>query len=608
MRKGLTEAGPTCLRTAVGGLHHLVVGLGAMLVIAAPARSDWVNLTGAETAPNIAEITVLGDRVRVALEIHIGDLTAFKELVPDDWRTQGTSGRPPLAERLRRFSEDGLQVLADGARLQARLERAEPRLRKDRYSPFAGMVHPVTKRRLPEPPKDKRVLYVELDYPFKGRPTTLTFIPPSDASGRRAVTIGFIAYHKAVPVIDFRYLSAAAKLTLDWEDPWYSRFQNPNLKRHHKSALMSFLYVEPREVRHEAMIRVKDLLERTDLGLTDRATLSLADQTRINALAEAYFAARNPVTIDGAPRTPASAEAQFLTISLKGIRAIETPAPLDLSTAVVGVMLRYPVKGLPQTASVRWEIFSAREQRVAGSVIDPAGPLGTFATPADCMIEWRNFLRRYKEPEVAPLMVAQSSAARVPLLSAVLLVLATGLVVLAVRGKLIPRPASAALASISVVSAILLMQVGVVSVRNPFAGPPSAPAAKQIVSDVLTNVAHAFVEVDPAARRSALETVVAKDRIGDMETDITRVNTVAIAGGGTGRVETVADVAVSQIARLEGVPGFRSLAEWSATAAAGHWGHVHRRRFTIRAIVDLAERDGRWMLAGLTLLEMKAAR
>ena len=51
-------------------------------------------------------------------------------------------------------------------------------------------------------------------------------------------------------------MATAATLNLDWADPWYSRFDNPNLKRHHKSALMSFLYVEPYEVRHEILARI----------------------------------------------------------------------------------------------------------------------------------------------------------------------------------------------------------------------------------------------------------------------------------------------------------------------------------------------------------------
>jgi len=44
-----------------------------------------MNLTGAETSQNIAEIYVLDDHVKVKLEVYIGDLEKFEELVPDEW-------------------------------------------------------------------------------------------------------------------------------------------------------------------------------------------------------------------------------------------------------------------------------------------------------------------------------------------------------------------------------------------------------------------------------------------------------------------------------------------------------------------------------------------
>jgi hypothetical protein len=194
---------------------------------------------------------------RSTFEVYIGDLDKFEDLVPDDW-LRDAGGRDSLDERLERFSREGLQFVTDtGEQLIAEVVAIEPRLRVDRQSPFAGMINPITRARVPEAPADKRVLYVELDYPFLEQPKTLRMIPPLDPdSDIAAATIGFIAYHKSVPVIDFRYLGAAAELTLDWSDPWYSKFRNVNLKRHHASALMTFLYVEPYEVRHEVLTRV----------------------------------------------------------------------------------------------------------------------------------------------------------------------------------------------------------------------------------------------------------------------------------------------------------------------------------------------------------------
>lgn len=59
--------------------------------------------------------------------------------------------------------------------------------------------------------------------------------------------------------IGFKYLSTPARLVLDWEDPWYTAFDNPNLRRHHATSVSSFLYVAPREIRHETLMRVRDL-------------------------------------------------------------------------------------------------------------------------------------------------------------------------------------------------------------------------------------------------------------------------------------------------------------------------------------------------------------
>jgi hypothetical protein len=51
------------------------------------ARADWMNLSGAEEAANIAEITVEQTHVRVNLEVYLEDLVSFRDLVPDDWVT-----------------------------------------------------------------------------------------------------------------------------------------------------------------------------------------------------------------------------------------------------------------------------------------------------------------------------------------------------------------------------------------------------------------------------------------------------------------------------------------------------------------------------------------
>ena len=82
-----------------------LVWLFCDLVNPPQARTDWINLTGAETAPTIAEIYVLDDHVKVVLEIYIRDLTIFDDLVPDDWGNALQTKRPSI---------DDLQDLTGG--------------------------------------------------------------------------------------------------------------------------------------------------------------------------------------------------------------------------------------------------------------------------------------------------------------------------------------------------------------------------------------------------------------------------------------------------------------------------------------------------------------
>ena len=120
------------------------------LILTAPfARADWINLTGAGTAPNIAEIYVLDDHVRVKLEVYIGDLDKFEELLPDDWLNDSPGMRPSLNQRMHTFASERLQfITGKGVNLPARLELVEPRIRVARPSPAAGSINPITRQQI----------------------------------------------------------------------------------------------------------------------------------------------------------------------------------------------------------------------------------------------------------------------------------------------------------------------------------------------------------------------------------------------------------------------------------------------------------------------------
>ena len=130
--------------------------IGFFILWAPFTKADWMNLTGAETAQNIVEIYVLDDHVKVRLEVYIGDLDKFEELIPDEWFKDSAGKRPSLEQRMQAFANQRLQfITGEGVTLPAKLVLAEARQRVDRQSAYAGMINPLTRRRVQESPADK---------------------------------------------------------------------------------------------------------------------------------------------------------------------------------------------------------------------------------------------------------------------------------------------------------------------------------------------------------------------------------------------------------------------------------------------------------------------
>jgi hypothetical protein len=585
------------------------LSLLVLLTMALQASADWINLTGSETAANIAEIYVMDDHVKLVLEVYVGDLEFFQELVPDDWLTQDTTGRSDEAARMRRFAEERFQfITGSGEKLPAEVLLVEPRERVDRRSPFAGMINPYTRQRVPEAPADKRVLYAELRYPFDGKPAELIMVPPLDPQGRAEVTLGFIVYHKSVPVIDFRYLGAAAKLDLDWEDPWYSKFENPNLKRHHKSALMTFLYVEPYEVRHEILTRVRDLEKWMELDLRGDEFIEVDELEPLKQRIGEFLLTRNPVLVDGKPLKPILDRTNYVKVSLTGIQLVEKPERLEISTAIVGVIITYLTDGLPQAVTVDWELFTDQVQQVPATATDPAGPLPTFLSPDDNVHKWTNFLKNYQLPTVQAVQVAGSlGTIRVPWVSLICAVL-----LLAMIGMLIRRIHQGGSMVAPLVSGLVLLVAGVVAwplvgitVTRPatLAGEMSPELSQDLLQVLLKNVYRAFDFRDEEDVYDKLAFSVSGDLLSDIYLQNRKSFSVQKAGGAQAKIKSV-EIEAATAEQLDDRPlAYAIKGRWAAQGTVGHWGHVHTRRNRYDAIVTVEAVDGAWKITDLEILE-----
>jgi len=545
------------------------------------------------------------------LEVYVKDIKAFEELIPDDWLSNFAVARPSIEQRMKTFAEERFQIINDkGKKLDAKLELVEPRMRVDRQSAFAGMINPYTKQKVPEAPEDKRVLYAEIVYPFQGKPKSLTLVPPLDKEGLPTVSIGFIAYHKAVPIIDFRYLGAPSKVNLNWDDPWYTQFDNPNLKRHHKDALMSFLYIEPYEVRHEILTRVKDLEKWMDLGLKGNDYIEVEELDALKQRIGEFLLTKNTVKVDGVALKPILDRTNYVKVGIKGIQLLEKPERLEKSTAIVGVILTYITEGMPKEATVDWELFSDEIQRVPATSVDPAGVLPTFVDPQNPVHEWTNYLKNYKIPTVIEVTVADTvEELNIPVLFVLSLVLALPLAWITLKRKQNQQPVvvpSAVLAAILIAGIVSYPYVNIAAAKPvPLLTSIKDTEANKILESLLKNVYRAFDFRDEHDVYDKLALSIDGDLLADVYLQHRKSFAVEKAGGAQAKVKEVTMLN----ATAQPVDGeshtFNIKSQWTAMGTVGHWGHVHTRVNQYDAIVKVKAIANNWKIVGLELLEEK---
>jgi hypothetical protein len=549
---------------------------------ALPAQADLISPYGGETAKNFAEVRVLEDRVRVALEIDLSDYPIFVEA--DD----GT-GRS-LAERTGRT----LTVSSDGVNIKPVTRRVDVRKRKPRVTSARQLA--VARRA-----RSDQVIYAELDYVFADKPKALTLAPPLEADGMPAASVGMLVEHVGVPVTDYRYLSAPETLLLDWEDPWFSAFKNPNLARHQKSPLMSFISIEPREVRHEIIFRLRDLETWIDLGLGSADTLAAAQIAEVKRRAATFFAGRNAITVDGTVLSPSDSRVSQVSIGVAGLSVLEDIVTTKRATALFGVILSYPLDVLPSQLSMTWDLFPDGTQSVPVQVTDPAGGLPGRVMPGDPTITWTNFLRTWNEPATRAITVDARKEFAFPYLTAILALMGFGAAVPILRRPGFARRAGwGAAASVAVVAAVFAFPVQA-TVPMPTDGRPDRVTAEKIIGAALENISTAMLEIRKSAFEGALTPFVLPDASSAVGTEIRRGLSVMLPSGARARTEAVRDL-VEEITETAGGRGHQFLASWSAEVSGDHWGHLHRRLVRYRGLVDVIRMDGSWYVGGLSVL------
>ncbi|MFC1657274.1 hypothetical protein ACFL2P_01705 [Candidatus Moduliflexota bacterium] len=590
-------------------VFFLLFSLTALLPVDS-VMADWINMTGAENARNIAEIYINKDHVKIQLEVFVEDLIIFDELIPESFFPQPIPGRPGLEERQKIIADKVFQVITDsGEKLPVAVNLIEPRERIERPSPFAGSINPYTRQRIPGPPDDKRVLYAELVYPFTEKPNSLTFIPPLDESGIPRASIGFLCYHEGVPVVDFRQLTNENILNLDWEDPWYSVFTKKQLKRTLQSGVRTYLYIEPYEVRHEILVRVKDMMAWMEFDLQGDEFIEEDEFNPVREQVAQFFMERENVLIDGKKLKPILDKTAYVESSMLRSRFIEMPEQVPLNTAMIGIVITYLTDGIPQDVETQWDLFSDRIQKVTARMTDPAGPFPYDLEPDDNVLKWTNYLKTYKIPTVDRIIVSDAHrGTRIPigsLLCAVLLI-PFAFVLRSRQKNSQPITIHIFIVGFLVIGMIALFPVMQVPVGSSArASHMSEDDSRVIVLSLLKNVYRAFDFREEEDVYDKLAISVSGDLLTDVYLQSRQSMIIEQAGGAQAKVKEVdvLETEVKEYSKQKGALDIKT--KWTATGSVGHWGHIHTRQNVYDAILTLAVADGSWKITGIELLEEK---
>ncbi|QDG77615.1 hypothetical protein [Labrenzia sp. PHM005] len=593
----------------MGGIKHIwaIVPI-LMLGLVSTSKADWINLTGAEVAPNIAEIYVADDGVTIALEIFVNDLEEFAALIPDAWYKDPGQISVSEDKRLADFGQNVLSVIASGQKLPVELRTIDRRFRKERASPYAGTIDPYSGRRFPAPPKDKRVVFAELFYPFSdGLPDTVEFVPPQGEEGLPKTSIGMIVFHDEVPVIDFRYFSGPATLTLDRNDPWFSKFDNASLTRHHRYPRMSFLYAEPYEVRHEALIRVRDAAELAGLKPAG-PILEETEKKELTTKIASLIAEQSPMSIDGKGVVPDFDRAAFMRIGLRGLEILAPSDPVNVDAAILGLIWSAPTDGLPKEATVQWTLYDENASQVPGYAIDAAGPFLYSLTQDDPKMVWTNHFKKSPVPAVETVEARPWTDIELPGLSIVFWLSALGLGIgsFVINGRL--KRSSAAFAAVAAVAiGFLVLKSAPISVPRPGLIPADLPAeqAQNLTQQLLSNVYRSFDFRGEAQVYDRLAKTIDGQLLEEVYLDQRQALRIAKAGGADARVKSV-NVSSAVPEHIGGTAAdFKIRTKWTIVGTVGHWGHIHQRVNSYDADLLISPEEGAWKIIGFEVHEQE---
>ncbi|WP_228720047.1 hypothetical protein [Methylococcus geothermalis] len=437
-----------------------------------------------------------------------------------------------------------------------------------------------------------------LRFDVAGKPEALSLVP----AARLGKELGVVVSHRGVPVADLGALEAPARILLDWNDPWRSRFEDSGRLRRH-SAPRSFLYVEPYEVRHEVLLRLEDLAPYLRFKPKDPQNLGAGERESLKQAAGDFLRTRNPVRVNGTVVEAQLDRVEFLRFDRQGMQKAGDTEPLYPASALVGAILVYLTEAPAETVDLQWELFGPGLERRPVTLYFGKESFEFDATPRDPVFRWSAEEALGLAPEVEPPAPAPDDEHGVPALrfqaAAVAFLCAAWLA----RRK---HPVLAGTGLAAAVAAMLFPQaLGLTGQPEARAEAFPRPQVRPRLEALLHNVYRAYALPGEEAGYDRLAMSLDGPLLEEVYLRQRRAVMARNQGlGGEGRVSRIEVLGDGLATRKLGPSSFEVTAQWIAHGTVSHWGHSHDRHnlYAARMVLSIAG-DGTWKITAMDLLE-----
>ncbi len=370
------------------------------------------------------------------------------------------------------------------------------------------------------------------------------------------------------------------------------------------NTIRSFLYITPREVRHELLIPFPLVESFLTVDRAEPDFLTHEEQQATKPLISEFFAAKNPISIDGVAREPASTRVEFFTLDDRNLAKSVPRRTVSAVNCRVGVIISYPTSNPAESVQLVWDAFNRDAWRV-----DAFCFVGDEVLRPEFSAAKRKDTFTWSRPEPLPVMpvpvarVAPAPSLTVPMLSASLGLVACAAVLVFRRRP----PLAFGVAIVSLVLAFSLRSHAIIEVTQPFASAPeiTPDEADSIVHTLHSNlyraadaatdeeaVAALAASADGQLARSLLLQLIEYMRFGEDEEATLAIHDVAVQSG-------------KKITDHDEGTGFDYLMTWEVTGRLEHWGHVHDRRYRYNALLAVEPRQDRWVISDIDLRDVR---